>query len=171
MSGSKSESPESKIIAGFRRILEELEHRIEDAEYQIRNAGLSDVLESVNEFREIMNDLRALVEKDTDYFNIRVSVWRSRDGVKASAQVLGHALEFNVDGVDPNTPIAKIIDAVLSNEENLIYAASRAFAALSDFAYKIESIANIREKIENIEKELHTLKRVLTTIESMCKEG
>ena len=163
----KQESKQSKIIAGLLRILEELENRIEDVELQIREEALGDVLNTVSEFREIMNDLRALVAKDMDYFKISVSVWGSRDKASASASVLGHALEFNVGDIDPNMPVSRIIDAVLNNEENLYYAASRAFAALSDFAYKIEKIGEIRERLNNLVKEVNWLKRM---IESVCEE-
>jgi len=173
VSESKQESKQeskSKIIAGLMRMIEELERRLSEIDYQIREANLGDVLSSVNEFREIMNDLHALVAKDMDYFNIRVSLWESRDGMKASANVLGHALEFNVSDIDPNTPVSRIIDAVLNNEENLYYAASRAFVALSDFAYKIEKIGEIRERLDNLAKDVNWLKKTVNEIESVCEE-
>jgi hypothetical protein len=166
MSEKQESKPKSKIIAVLMRVIEELESRIEDVKHQIREANLGDVLSSVNEFREIMNDMYALVGKDMDYFKVRVSVWESRDGLKASAVVLGHALEFNVDNIDPNTPISKIVDAVLGNEENIMYAASRAFATLSNFAYKIEKIGEIRDKLDNLVKEVNWLKRTV----SVCEE-
>jgi archaellum component FlaC len=170
MSEKQESKPRSKIIAGLMRIIEELENRIEDVEHQIREADLGGVLSTVNEFREIMNDMYALVGRDMDYFKIRVSVWESRDGLKASAVVLGHALEFSVDNIDPSTPVSKIIDIVLSNEENIMYAASRAFATLSDFAYKIGKIGEVRERLDNLVKEVNWLKKTLSELESVCEE-
>ena len=160
----------NKIIAGLMRIIEEFERELSDIDYQIREANLGDVLSSVNEFREIMNDLHGLVSKDMNYFNIRVSVWKSGEGLKADAAVLGHALEFKVGDINPDTPVSGIIDAVLNNEENLYYAASRAFATLSDFAYKIQKIGEIREKLDNLVKEVNWLKKTLNELESVCEE-
>jgi len=84
--------------------------------------------------------------------------------------VLGHALEFKVEDINPDTPVSRIIEAVLNNEENLYYAASRAFATLSDFAYKIEKIGEIREKLDNLVKEVNWLKKTLNELESVCEE-
>jgi len=79
----------NKIIAGLMRIIEEFERKLSDIDYQIREANLAGVLSSVNEFREIMNDLHGLVSKDMNYFNIRVSVWKSGEGLKAGCCCAG----------------------------------------------------------------------------------
>jgi HAMP domain-containing protein len=161
---------DSKIVKTLMHIIEEFEQKLNDVEYHVRDAGLRDVMESINMFRGIMEDLRALLVKDVDYFKVRINVWRSKDGLSASASVMGRVLEFTVDDLDPNTPVSKIIDAVLNNEENLFYAASRAFVALSDFARKISEIADVSDKLSRVAREIEWLKKSVNRIVDACRE-
>jgi len=162
----------TSVIDVLERVLDELKSRVEGISREFREADLVELVGIAREFEEIMNDFRALVEKDYQYFNINTSMWYNRheNKVYCDIRVKGHALEFKVEDIDPNTPVSKILDMVLNNEKNLYYAAARAFSTLSTIGFRLKRLADLRESIDKTFEMIDGLKKVLEEIRHRCVE-
>jgi len=166
---SQEQQAKPNVIGILERVLNDLYLKVEDLSREFREAGLEDLVGVAKEFEEIMSDFRALVEQDHQYFRISTSVWFSRRENKTycDIRVQGHALEFKVDDVDPNTPVSKVLDLIFT-EKNVLYAAARAFGTLQTLGYRIKRLAELRESLEKAFEMIKSLRKVLEEIDKRC---
>jgi DNA repair exonuclease SbcCD ATPase subunit len=157
-----------KLLKFLKRELEEIDNRLEmfEADFQ----KIEGAVKAANEFREIMNDLEALVSKDLHYFKVVTRVWKSEDGKQeCDVKVKGHSIEFTAENVDCSTPIGKILEAVLTKEENLRHAFAQAFLMLSNFAWEISRAMDLRDSLDRLEQQLDSLRSTLERIKEVCR--
>jgi len=169
--GQESQSQKGyldRLVRLLKKELEELEDRIEL--YRSDFSGIEAAVNAVDEFREIMRDLEALVTRDMDYFNVVTRVWRREGKEVCDVTVKGHSIEFVAEDVDCSTPVSKVLESVLSKEENILYAFSKAFLVLENFASAIERAIDLRDRLRNLEQELSSLKDALKVVRRACSE-
>jgi hypothetical protein len=155
-----------KLVKLLKRELEELENRLDL--YWSDFSGIEGAVKAANEFGRIMRDLEALVNKDLDYFNVVTRVWHREGREVCDITVKGQSIEFVAEDVDCGTPVGKVLEVVLLKEENILYAFSKAFIALSNFASEIVRAIDIKEKLENLMREVSNLKATLKSIREVC---
>ena len=157
-----------ELLRFLKRELDEIENRIEMFEQDFKK--IEGAVNAANEFREIMSDLEALVSGDMHYFKVVTKVWKNGgDKVECDVKVQGHAIVFEADNVDCSTPIGKILESVLTKEENLRHAFAQAFLTLSNFAWYISRAMDLRDSLDRLEQQLQSLRSMLERIKEVCR--
>jgi len=163
------ESQFQKLLKFLKKELEEIENRLEMHETDFKK--IEGAVKAANEFREIMQDLEALISKDLHYFEVVTRVWKSEDGKQeCDVKVKGHSIVFEVENVDCSTPVGKILEAVLT-EENLRHAFANAFLMLSNFAWEISRAMDIRDSLNRLKQQLDSLKSTLERVRGLCVQS
>jgi len=145
------------------------ESKKEELKEVMETYGLSEVLGALKEFEDIMDDLWHLVRRSTYHFKFVFDRSMTRDG-EWRVDVIGNATKFTAY-VKPDTPLEKVIEAVLDNPENLRATLSQAFATLEGVASNLKGLLNFAKELKELEEKIDRVAEVLEAVKEVCRKS